>query len=265
MSIVSGNAEIQCVNCDSTFTIDAFDLDVNEVGAEEREMGTEVFYFGQTEFSCPKCGNKIEVEYEASQYPYGVANYDDINATGAKIIHGFQDIDVLFQEKIYSFEEQSKLYLPEEKKIITGLSLSVANMVTELAKNPQQLYQITPRDFEEIIAHIFSRNGFQVELTKQSRDGGRDIIAIKSDLGIPSKYIIECKRYSYDNPVSVELVRSLYGVQMQEGANKSVLATTSRFTSDAQKFAVATNTTQWGMALKDFDDICNWLNSTARH
>jgi restriction system protein len=231
---------------------------------QNREMGAEVFYFGQTDFACPKCGNKIEVEYEASEYPYGVPNYDDINATGARIIHGFQDLDFPFQEEIYSFDEQSKLYLPEEKKIITGISLSILGMIRELARNPQRLYQISPRNFEEIIAHVFSRNGFQVELTKQSRDGGRDIIAIKSDLGIPLKYIIEYKRYAYSNPVSVGLVRNLYGVQMQEGANKSVLATTSRFTTDAKEFAAATNTTQWGMALKDFNDICIWLNHTVQ-
>ncbi len=84
---------------------------------------------------------------------------------------------------------------------------------------------------------FFSKYGFEVELTKRSRDGGRDIIAIQSILGIKSKFIIEFRCYSKENPVSVELVRSLHGVQMAEGANKSILATTSRFTPDAIKFA----------------------------
>lgn len=259
----SGTAEILCARCNNSFNIDAADIDVDEAGIDEREMGAEIFYYGVTGFHCPKCGNEIQVEYEASEYPVGMPNYYETTASGATLIRGFQDIELVFEEEIYSFKDQSKLYLPEEKKIITSLSLSVSDMIAELAKNPQHLYQISPRNFEEIIAHIFSRNGFSVELTKQSRDGGRDIIAVKSDLGIPSKYLIECKRYAHDNPVSVELVRSLYGVQMQEGANKSVLATTSRFTMDAKKFAEATNTTQWAMALRDFNDICKWLNSAA--
>lgn len=255
----SGAAELLCSQCNNTFSIDATDIDVDEAGIDEREMGVEIFYYGVAEFHCPKCGNEIQVEYEASEYPVGMPNYYETTASGATLIRGFQDIELVFEEEIYSFEEQSKLYVPEEKKIITCLSQGVADMIVELAKNPQNLYQISPRNFEEIIAHIFSRNGFCVELTKQSRDGGRDIIAIRSDLGIPSKYIIECKRYSHDNPVGVELVRNLYGVQVQEGANKSVLATTSRFTSDAKKFATAINTTQWAMNLKDFNDICKWL------
>lgn len=100
-------------------------------------------------------------------------------------------------------------------------------------------------------------------MTKQTRDGGRDIIAIRSDLGIQSKYIIECKRYALNNPVSVELVRALYGVQMQEGANQAVLATTSRFTPDARSFATAKNTTEWSMDLKDFEDIRQWVRAAA--
>jgi restriction system protein len=96
--------------------------------------------------------------------------------------------------------------------------------------------KIDPRRFEELIAHIFSLHGFVVELTKQTRDDGRDIIAIRSDLGIKSKYLIECKRYALTNPIDVQFVRALYGTQMKEGANKAILATTSRFTPDARSF-----------------------------
>jgi hypothetical protein len=65
--------------------------------------------------------------------------------------------------------------------------------------------------------------------------------------------------YLKDRPVSVDIARALYGVQMQEGANKSVIATTSHFSIDAKKFASATNTTEWSMSLKDHNDVINWL------
>jgi len=263
MSNPSGNAEVRCAKCHGTFSIDASDINVDEVASEERNMGAEIFYEGISEFSCPKCGNEIEVKYEASEYPVGALNYSETNATGANIVRGFKDIDVSFQDEMYSFEEESRLYLPEDKKIITCLTLGVSDMIQEISRNPDNLYQIDPRKLEELIAHIFSRHGFSVELTKQTRDGGRDIIAIRSDLGIRSKYIIECKRYSHDNPVRVDLVRNLYGVQMQEGANKSVLATTSYFTPDAKKFSEAKNTTEWSMDLKAFDDIYKWIKESA--
>lgn len=263
MAALSGIAEIKCDKCGNCFNIDASDLDVDQVGSDDRQMGAELFYAGQVELECPTCRNRIEVSYEASEYPIGIPNYSDTHAHGAQIISGFQDIDVYFEDEIYSFEEESRLYLPDEKKIITDLCYGVSELISEVNKKPEILYSLPPRKFEELIAHIFSLHGFSVQLTKQTRDGGRDIIAIRSDLGIRSKYIIECKRYAPNNPVTVELVRALYGVQMQEGANKSVLATTSRFTPSAQDFATAKSTTEWSMDLKDFNDIRQWVSSAA--
>lgn len=263
MTYLSGAAEIECNNCRHVFLIDASDMNVDQVGADERQMGLEIYYAGALELNCPKCLNKIMIKYDASEYPVGVPNYYETHTDGAKIINGFKDIDIYFEEEIYSFEEESLLYLPEEKKIVTDLCSGVSALILAVNNNPSILYEIDPRHFEQMIAHIFSLHGFSVELTKQTRDGGRDIIAVRSDLGIKSKFIIECKRYAPNNPVTVELVRALYGVQMQEGANKAVLATTSRFTPDAHTFAKAKNTTEWSMALKDFNDIYQWIQVAA--
>lgn len=263
MALLSGIAELQCEHCENAFHIDASDVDIDQVGADERQMGPEILYEGAVELNCPKCGGYIQVKYEASEYPIGIPNYNDMHAEGARIIQGFKDIDVSLQDEIYSFEEESNLYLPEEKKIITDLHSCVSQLILEISKTPSLLYQINPRQFEELIAHIFSQWGFNVELTKRTRDGGRDIIAIKSEHGIKSKSIIECKRYAANRPVSVGLVRALYGVHVQEGANKSVLATTSRFTQAAHSFAKTMNTTEWAMDLKDFNDIYQWIKSTA--
>jgi len=263
MALLSGTAELQCGHCEYVFHIDASDLDIDQVGADERQMGPEIFYEGAAELNCPKCGGYIQVRYEASEYPIGVPNYSDTHIEGARIIQGFKDIDVSEQDEIYYFEEESKLYLPEEKKIITDLHSGVSELILKISKTPNLLYQIKPRQFEELIAHIFSQHGFHVDLTKQTRDGGRDIIAIRSDLGIRLKYLIECKRYAANNPIGVGLVRALHGAQTQEGANKSVLVTTSRFTPVAHSFAKATNTTEWSMDLKDFNDIYQWIKSAA--
>lgn len=263
MASLTEMAEVACTECGHSFHIDIADLDFQEVGAEERQMGAEIFYSGEVELNCPKCGNLIEVSYEESEYPVGVPNYNETNAKGADVICGFSYSEVHFNDEFYSFDEEALLYLPEERKIVTSLCAGVSELLLEVHKKPSILYEIDPRKFEELIAHIFSLNGFVVELTKQTRDGGRDIIAVRSDLDIGSKYLIECKRYAPTNPVGVGLVRALYGVQMQEGANKAVLATTSRFTPDAQRFATARNTTEWAMSLKDINDIRQWVASAA--
>ena len=260
---LSGLAEIECSECKHLLHIDGSDILVELVGVEERKMGPETFYSGSSIFNCPECENEIEIVYEAYEYPMGALNHSDISTSGAEIIRGFEDIDVSFQEEIYSYEKQTKLYIPKENIIVTNLNESITTLVSQIVVNPELLYKISSRQFEELIANIFSKHNFQVELTSQTRDGGRDIIAIKTDeLDVRSKYIIECKRYSRNRPVRVDLVRNLYGVQQQEGANKSVLATTSYFTPDAKKFAETTNTTEWAMDLKNYNDILSWIKDT---
>lgn len=261
---LSGEAEIECKRCTSSFFVSGLDIDVQSMGSWERNMGPEATYGGKSDFTCPNCENNIEITYEASEYPAGVLNFSDTEVSGGKLISGFGDIDVSFGEEIYSFDEQVQLYLPEEKTVITNLGLCSFELISEISRKPDILYQIEPRTFEELIATIFSRHGFSVELTKKTRDGGRDIIALRSDLGIKSKYIIECKRYAIDNPVRVELVRSLLGVQVQEGANKSVLATTSYFTKDAKKFVNEVHNTKWAMDLKEYKDILNWIKNVPK-
>jgi hypothetical protein len=45
-------------------------------------------------------------------------------------------------------------------------------LIEHLKRHPEQFEHISPRDFERVVASIFSNQGFDVELTPASRDGG---------------------------------------------------------------------------------------------
>lgn len=78
------------------------------------------------------------------------------------------------------------------------------------------------------------KQGFEVELSKQTRDNGYDILALKNVIGLsPVKYLVECKRYAEKRKVGVELIRSFKEVLQTENANKGIIATTSYFTKPA--------------------------------
>ena len=47
------------------------------------------------------------------------------------------------------------------------------------SRYPRRLYELKPRQFEELVAEIWDAFGFEVELTQQTRDGGKDILAIR--------------------------------------------------------------------------------------
>ena len=111
------------------------------------------------------------------------------------------------------------------------------------------------RLFEELIAELFNGFGFDVELTKKTRDGGRDIVAIKSS-EVNLKYLIECKRPDPENVVGIRPVRELFGVKQDEKASKAILATTTYFSPDALQFF---ERNKWELESKDFEGINNWI------
>lgn len=168
-------------------------------------------------------------------------------------------IDVILSDSpvtIYLPERESLIVLPE---VISTFSPEVMKY---LADNPNLLYEISDRDFERLIAEIFSRNGYEVHLTAQTRDGGKDIVAFYRDrLGLRTKYIVECKRYAWSNPVDISIVQRLEGVRHSLDAHKAILATTSRFTKPAIDWAKAERNV-WSLELKDHADIVTWLKST---
>jgi hypothetical protein len=254
-----GSIEFKCDRCSNLLSYSGATIDLEAFSGSERGMGPETGYKGDNTYECPICENDIYVEHEVWEYPIGAFNNSKTEVMGASLITDFGAVNFSYDDEIYSFNEKSQLFVPEQKKIITGIESGILLLLNEIESSPNIVFSIKSREFEELIAYVFKKEGFEVQLTKQTRDGGRDIIALKNDLGIPLKFIIECKRWANDRPVSVDIVRALYGVQMQEGANKSVVATTSYFSPDAKKFAASINTTKWHMSLKDHQDVMEWL------
>jgi restriction system protein len=201
------------------------------------------------------------------------ANGSDTDSCFHEIFRLCEDLGIrVDEETVADIEEQleileltatTRILLPKAPEIVIPELIlpSQALLMKKIADNPASIFAISPREFEEIIAEIFHQKGFHVELTKQTADGGRDIIAIHNKLNIHSKYIIECKRYAPERKVSVELVRSLLGVKTSENANKAVLATTSSFTSPAKEFA---HHNLWHLDLKAYNDVMGWITDYVR-
>lgn len=143
---------------------------------------------------------------------------------------------------------------------ITNIRIDVAEvndwMLSELNKNPTDLYKLSSRRFEELVAEILIRKGYNVELTPATRDGGKDIYAArKDDLG-SFLYVVECKKYKPTCKVGVNVLRDLYGILSKERATYGVAVTTSYFSKPAQDFH---QELKFQMSLHDFDSIKQWL------
>jgi hypothetical protein len=144
----------------------------------------------------------------------------------------------------------------KHQSIMTISSQISVELISYFSKHPNELKRIDRRLFEELIAELFYGFGFNIELTQKTRDGGRDIIAIKN-VEAELKYLIECKRPEPGNPIGIKPVRELFGVKQDEKATKAILATTTHFSRDAILFF---ERNKWELEPKDFRGIMNWIN-----
>lgn len=153
-------------------------------------------------------------------------------------------------------ETKFDLEKPKKENSIVFVSDLVGRKLIEYYhQKPNELKSIDRRKFEELVAELFHGFGFEVELTQQTRDGGKDIIAVRQKL-INEKYLIECKRPDPGGYVGVNPVRELLGVKTIESATKAILVTTAHFSKDAE---LLFEKKQWELEGKDYDGLREWI------
>ena len=133
---------------------------------------------------------------------------------------------MLTEEEIFGLFNLEKPKRREDPRTLHSTSPVVLDLRT-----------VTPQDFERLIGRLYETMGYAVRMTPISRDGGIDVYATRfSDSGT-EQIAIQCKHYP-ERKVSVEVVRSLYGV-MQANPNtaRGILVTSGEFTPDCVAFA----------------------------
>jgi hypothetical protein len=102
----------------------------------------------------------------------------------------------------------------------------------------RSLDDLSPRQFEELVADVFRRRGYEVTLTSQTRDAGYDLIARRSDPVLGEQtFLVEAKKYPADRKVGLSPLRALMGSVIGSDAERGIFVTTSSFTSDARALA----------------------------
>jgi restriction endonuclease Mrr len=176
-----------------------------------------------------------------------------------------RDISIVVHDSIHITDSTEVKIIPniefdlsvpyEGKTIIDVAKVVDEKLVAYFLGHPDELKTMNRRLFEKLVAELFHGFGYEVELTKQTRDGGKDIIAIRQD-EIKVKYLIECKRPDPGGYVNVRTVRELYGVKSSEGATKGIIVTTAYFSKDAKDFF---DKHKWELEGKQYEDLRQWL------
>ncbi len=125
-----------------------------------------------------------------------------------------------------------------------------------LAMNPDYLHKLDPRQFEFLVGEIFLSNGWEVDFTVRTKDGGYDVIAIRRQIPTDFRVLVEAKRYAPNRAVGVNIIRSLYGLNACRAVSQLVLATTSYVSRDAKK--EFNRVVPWELDFLERDKILQW-------
>ncbi|WP_343591076.1 restriction endonuclease [Flavobacterium sp.] len=159
-----------------------------------------------------------------------------------------------FREELYNDETITE-DLQKNSLIITDINVEIKKY---FKKYPEKLYELSSRKFEELVASILEDMGLNVELTKATRDGGTDIIAVMKNALTSMLIFVECKKYSPDFKVDVGIIREVTGVHALKQPEKSIIVTTSTFTKDAMKEA---ELARGKLELNDYENLREWLSN----
>lgn len=241
---------IRCGRCGRVIGIHKEDIEFDSYTYDhgENSMGEEIEFIHDGGIECEDCGNHISFRIAGYEYPTGAFNYEDCAIEGGRF-EEMPHMGVIYCQDDFDPDDAFSMYS------------HVQQLILNIAQNRDLIYGISSREFEEVVERLFRDEGFETELTKPTRDGGRDIIATKYEMGKPMVFYIECKRYGRKNSAGVSIVRSLYGVQSSDRVNKSILVTTGNVTRDARRFVENQKTM---MSVIDADDIHELIRRSAQ-
>lgn len=120
----------------------------------------------------------------------------------------------------------------------------------------ETLTKIDPYNFETLVAKIWEKHGWETTVTSGAQDRGIDVIA-RQEEPITLTVAIQAKAYNQDNKINSNDVRTYRTLYDQEnGINAVAIATTSRFTDQAEKLAEDLD-----ISLLDLDNITRLVAS----
>jgi restriction system protein len=151
---------------------------------------------------------------------------------------------------------------PAARELDVRVAAVSDELIARLVARPELMYALRPRQFEELLAGIFARQGFDVELTQQTRDGGIDLYVVHHTPAGRLLTLVDAKRNRADRPVGVGIVRQLYGVVEARKASAGLIATTSFFSPEARALQAEI---PFRLELRDYFDLQTMLEAAAAH
>ena len=122
-----------------------------------------------------------------------------------------------------------------------------------------KLHNIDPQRFEQIVIDLLVKMGYggnfedAAQVTKYRKDDGIDGVIKEDKLGLDKIYV---QAKSWSGTVGKPEIHGFIGALSEQGANKGVFITTSKFSSEARAFKPKTDVK---VILIDGEELCNYM------
>jgi len=125
--------------------------------------------------------------------------------------------------------------------LVLSVTQRYSEIIRQITDDPRSVYQLRGRTFEELIAGAMFQyctgliRQHSVCLTRESRDGGRDLIVTGENV-LSGHFRLLVEARGSKNPIAVKELRQFaFVLQHERNATKGLFVTTSRFTRDVER------------------------------
>jgi restriction system protein len=171
------------------------------------------------------------------------------------------DLTILLQHEILVIGGETN-----EGQIIEAVTPAWFAILNKIISDPVSLYDFSKyhREFEELIAGAYERDGWKVILTPHSGDKRVDIIVARRD-PVEIRMVDQVKAYSPNHLVLAEDVDVMLGVlNRDQSATKGIITTTSRFAPGIAKEESIQKFIPYRLLLRDGEQLCDWISKLYR-
>jgi hypothetical protein len=114
---------------------------------------------------------------------------------------------------------------------------------------------LSPGQFEQLVAHVYGNHGWEVQVTRAVKDGGKDAIATKEVDGRRVVAYLEAKRYRSDRAVGLPEVKEFAATVAADRVDQGMLVSTSRFSGPAREWVDGAGTRVATLELVDLEGL----------
>jgi HJR/Mrr/RecB family endonuclease len=128
-----------------------------------------------------------------------------------------------------------------------------------ICQEPELIRELEFRDVECLFATTAEDWGYDVTLTRATKDGGYDVsLRCHDEKGQPRRYHVELKHWGLGKRVGPQQMRDLIKVVARDAVDGALLVSTSGFSKPAQELAATTDITEF-LRLVNLEEMISFI------